>query len=112
MPESNPALVLFVSVKNWLTLRPLRLIIISVKRLSEGPYLKSFISRVRTKHRERFRSFSCYATRLLVEAFFLPPLHRGASTKAVNQPKNKKWVSNNDRRFYSDGNLFSLFDLI
>ena len=29
-------------------------IIFTVKRLSEGPYLKSFISRVRTKHRSVF----------------------------------------------------------
>ena len=54
MPESNSALVLFVSVKNWLTLRPLRHIILSGKALSEDPYLKSFISRVRTEHRERY----------------------------------------------------------
>ena len=55
-----------------------------MKILSEGPYLKSFISRVRSKHRERFSSFSLYCTRLHVEAFFLPPLHRGVGTKAVN----------------------------
>ena len=90
MPESNSALVLFVSVKNWLTLRPLRLIIISVKRLSEGPYLKSFISRVRTKHRARFRSFSRYAIRLRVEPYFLAALHRAVSTKAVNTETTNK----------------------
>ena len=83
MPESNPALVLFVSVKNWLTLRPLRLIIIPVKRLSEGPYLKYFISRVGTKHRERFRSFSRYAIQIRVEPYFLAALHRAVSTIAV-----------------------------
>ena len=49
------------------------------------PYLKSFISRVRTKHRERFSSFSRYATRLSVEAFFLTALHRAVSTKAVKR---------------------------
>ena len=61
-----------------------RLIIFTVKRLSEGPYLKSFIRRVRSKHRERFSSFSRYCTRLHVEVFFLLPLHRGVGTKAVN----------------------------
>ena len=47
----------------------------SLKILSEGPYLKSFIRRVLCLYRERFSSFSRHATRLLVEAFFLPPLH-------------------------------------
>ena len=84
MPESNSAVVLFVSVKNRLTLRPLRVIIFAVKRLSEDPYLKSFISRVRTKHRERFCSFSRYAIRLRVEPFFLAALHRAVGTIAVN----------------------------
>ena len=82
-PESNSALVLFVSVKNRLTLRPLRVIIFPTKILSEDPYLMSFIRRVLCLYRERFSSFSRYATRLRVEAFFLPPLHRGASTIAV-----------------------------
>ena len=90
MPESNSALVLFVSVKNWLTLRPLRLNIFSVKALSEDPYLKSFISRVRTKHRERFRSFSRYTIRLRVEPYFLAALHRAVSTKAVNTFRTSK----------------------
>ena len=76
--------MLFVSVKNWLTLRPLRLIILSVKALSEDPYLKSFISRVRTKHRARFRSLRRYAIRHRVESYFLVALHRAVSTKAVN----------------------------
>ena len=71
-------------MKNWLTLRPLSFIIFSVKTLSEDPYLKSFISRVRTKHRERFHSFSRYAIRLRVEPYFLAALHRAVSTKAVN----------------------------
>ena len=57
--------------------------IVSVKRLSEDPYLKSFISRVQTKHRERFCSFSRYAIRLRVEPFFLAALDRAVSTKAV-----------------------------
>ena len=54
-----------------------------MKILSEGPYLKSFIRRVLCLYRERFSSFSRYCTRLHVEAFFLPPLHRGVGTKAV-----------------------------
>ena len=62
-----------------------RLIIFSVKTLSKDPYLKSFISKVRTKHRESFSSFSRYATRLSVEAFFLTALHRAVGTKAVKQ---------------------------
>ena len=83
MPELNSAVVLFVSMKNWLTLRPLRLLFFCTKILSEDPYLKSFIRKVLCLYRERFSSFSRYATRLPVEAFFLPPLYRGAGTKAV-----------------------------
>ena len=84
MPESNPALVLFVSVKNWLTLRPLRLIIIPVKRLSEGPYLKSFIRRVLCfDDRERFSSYQASVIRLPVAPYFLTVLHSAVRTKAV-----------------------------
>ena len=57
----------------------------STKILSEDPYLKSFISRALCSNRERFCSFSRYATRLSVEAFFLAALHRAARTKAVNR---------------------------
>jgi hypothetical protein len=62
-----------------------------MKILSEGPYLKSFISRVRSKHHECFSSLSRYCTRLHVEAFFLPPLHRGVGTKAVNKDEFKSF---------------------
>ena len=57
--------------------------IFSMKRLSEGPYLKPSISRLFFFIRKRFCSFSFYSTRLPIEAFFLPPLHRGAGTLAV-----------------------------
>ena len=87
MPESNSAVVLLVSVKIWLTCDRWASLFFCTKILSEDPYLKFFISRVRTKHRERFSSFSRYATRLSVEAFFLTALHRAVSTKAVNVPK-------------------------
>ena len=86
MPESNSAVVLLVSVKiGWLCNRCASLFS-RTKILSEDPYLKSFISRVCLKHRGRFCSFSLYATQPRTgAAFFLPPLHRGFSTKAVNQ---------------------------
>ena len=84
MPESNPRAVLLVSVKNWLTCDRCALLFFCTKILSEDPYLKSFIRSVLCLYRERFSSFSRYATRLPVEAFFSAPLHRGACTKAVN----------------------------
>ena len=58
--------------------------IFSTKILSKDPYLKSFISRVRTKHRERFSSFRASVIRLLAEPFFLAALHRAVGTIAVN----------------------------
>ena len=73
-PESNSRAALLTSVKNWLICNGWRIINFRTKILSEDPYLKFFISRVRTKHRERFCSFSRCATRLPVEEFFLPPL--------------------------------------
>ena len=82
-PESNSAVVLLSwwNIRGRLTVR--RLIIFSVKRLNEDPYLKCFVSRVRSKHRERFCSFSRYTTRLRVGSFFLTALHRAVGTKAV-----------------------------
>ena len=76
-----------IAMKIWLMFDRWASLFFSTKILSEDPYLKSFISRVRSKHRERFCSFSRYATRLRVEAFFLPPLHRGARTIAVKTKK-------------------------
>ena len=72
-------------MKNWLICNGWRIINFRTKILSEDPYLKFFIRRVLCSYRERFSSFSRYATRLPVEAFFLPPLHRGASTIAVKE---------------------------
>ena len=45
-----------------------RLVIYSVKRLSEDPYLKTLISRVFCLYRERFHSFSRYATQVFARA--------------------------------------------
>ena len=95
--------------KIWLTCDRWASLFFPTKILSEDPYLKSFISRVRSKHRERFCSFSRYCTRLHVEAFFLPPLHRGVGTKAVNrhfsllQPLPKQsivYCNNNNTCYY------------
>ena len=63
-----------------------------MKILSEGPYLKFFISRVRTKHRERFSSFRVSVIRLPVATYFLSSLPCDDSTKAVNF--NKQDVAN------------------
>ena len=65
-----------------------RLIIFTVKRLSEDPYLKSLLVEYEPKHRERFCSFTRYAIRLRVEPYFLAALHRAVSTKAVNSAIN------------------------
>lgn len=54
-----------------------------VKRLSEDPYLKSFISRVRMKYRERFSSFRPSVIRLPGATYFLSSLSCDDSTKAV-----------------------------
>ena len=63
----------------WQTVNYLSL----TKRQSEGSGLKPSISRVFCFNPERFSSISRHATRPPVEAFFLPPLHRGVRTKAV-----------------------------
>ena len=54
------------------------------KILSEDPYLKSFISRVRMKYRERFSSFRPSVIRLPGATYFLSSLSCDDSTKAVN----------------------------
>ena len=69
--------------KNWLICNSWRIINFRTKILSEGPYLKSFISRVLCSYRERFCSFSRYAIRLRVEPYFLAALHRAVGTIAV-----------------------------
>ena len=65
-------------------MRPLIVIIFSVKRLSEDPYLKSFISKVRTKQRERFCSSRASVIRLPVATYFLSSLPCDEGTIAVN----------------------------
>ena len=57
------------------------------KILSEDPYLKSFISRVRTKYRERFSSFSRYRMRRVVTTYFLSSLQCDDGTIAVKYIK-------------------------
>ena len=83
MPESNSAVVLLVSVKSWLTCDRWASLFFCTKILKEGPYLKSFIIRVRSKHRERFSSISRYGTRSRTVPYYLTVLHRTVRTKAV-----------------------------
>ena len=83
MPESNPALVLFVSVKNGSLCDRCASLFFRTKILSEDSYLKSFIRRVLCSYRERFSSFRASVIRLLAEPFFLAALHRAVRTKAV-----------------------------
>ena len=56
-----------------------------MKILSEGPYLKSFISRVRPKYRERFCSFSVSVICLPVATYFFSSRLCDDGTKAVKQ---------------------------
>ena len=66
-------------------IRPFYLILFLLKKIqSEGPYLKSFISRVLCLYREHFCSFSRYATRPRRAPYFLTLLHSTVGTKAVN----------------------------
>ena len=87
-PESNPAVVLLVSVKNSSLCDRCALLFFCTKILSEDPYLKSFIRRVLCWYRERFSSISRYATRSRRVPYYLPVLHRTVRTKAV---KSDKW---------------------
>ena len=77
--------MVFVSVKFDLCLTVAsHFFFVGTKILSEGPYLKSFISRVRTKHRECFHSLGATVIRLLAEPFFLVALNRAVCRKTVN----------------------------
>ena len=72
-----------IVTKNWLICDRCASLFFCTIILSEDPYLKPFISRVFCFDRNRFPSFSRYATLLSVEALFLAALHRAAFTIAV-----------------------------
>ena len=72
-----------IVMKNWLICDRCASLFFPTKTLSKDPYLKSFISRVRTKHRERFSSFSRYCTRRVVTTYFLSSLQCNDGTIAV-----------------------------
>ena len=65
-------------------LRPFASLFFCTKILSEDPYLKFFISRVRTKHRERFSFFRASVICLPVATYFLSSLPCDEGTIAVN----------------------------
>ena len=60
-----------------------------MKILSEDPYLKFFISRICSKHCERFCSYQASVIRLPVATYFLSSLGSDDRTKAV------KFIPNN-----------------
>ena len=62
-----------------------------MKILSEGPYLKSFISRVLCLYRERFRSYQASVIRLPVAKYFLSSLQCNNGTKAVKVKAVYSW---------------------
>ena len=64
-----------------------------IKILSEVPYSKSCISRVHTKHCERFRSYQASVLCLPVATYFLSSLPCDDSTKAVNKPISVDFAS-------------------
>ena len=72
-----------IVTKNWLICDRCASLFFCTKILSKGSYLSSFISRVHSKHRERFCSFSQYTTCLRVEPFFLTAHHRAVCTIAI-----------------------------
>ena len=84
MPESNSAVVLFVSVKNWLTLRPLRLIIFSYKNTKRGSILSPLFVEYFVCIASVFCSYQASVICLPVATYFLLSLPCDDSTKAVN----------------------------
>ena len=73
-----------IVTKNWLICNGWRLINFCTKRLSEGPYLKSSISRVFCRNCKRFCSLIASVICLQAQPFFLATLHRAVSIIAVN----------------------------
>ena len=84
MPELNSAVVILSWWKIRVRFTVWRLIFFSGKILSEGPYLKSFISRELCLYRERFCSLRASVICLPVATYNFLSLQCDNSTMAVN----------------------------